>query len=177
MIYCSFNMKFRDSQKTAVPGFGPLCGSLPAWHWFCWTIRAGTHRNRPRSLSCDPHRQKRSATHLHPVGEPVAFRVRALHCEQNVAPRNDTPLRHGLDFNGQVSIVFLSTQRHTHTGNIPLRVRFMLVVVVSPHEKEQMKAFFLRRYREIVWRDTTFRPGCAREKLCKEMCSENSTLF
>lgn len=46
-------------------------------------------------------------TYLHPVGEPVAFRVCALHCEQNIASRNDTPLRHCLDLNRQVSIVFL----------------------------------------------------------------------
>lgn len=54
-------------------------------------------------------------TYLHPVSEPVAFGVCALHCEQYVASRNDTPLWHGLDFNGQVSIVFLWTQRHTQT--------------------------------------------------------------
>lgn len=46
-------------------------------------------------------------THLHPVGEPVAFGVGALHGEQNVAPRNDAPLWDRLDFDGQVSLVFL----------------------------------------------------------------------
>lgn len=50
---------------------------------------------------------KQKQTYLHPVGQPVAFRVCALHCEQNIAPRNDAPLWHRLDFNGQVSIVFL----------------------------------------------------------------------
>lgn len=49
--------------------------------------------------------------YLHPVGEPIAFRVCALHREQNVAPGNDAPLRHRLDFNGQVSVVFLETKR------------------------------------------------------------------
>jgi len=46
-------------------------------------------------------------TYLHPVGEPVAFRVRALHCEQNIASRDDASLWHCLDFNGQVSVVLL----------------------------------------------------------------------
>lgn len=46
-------------------------------------------------------------THLHPVGEPVAFGVGALHGEQNVAPGNDAPLWDRLDFDGQVSLVFL----------------------------------------------------------------------
>lgn len=44
---------------------------------------------------------------LHPVGEPVALGVGALHREQNIAPWNDASLRHRLDFHGQVSVVFL----------------------------------------------------------------------
>lgn len=66
---------------------------------------------------------KQKATYLHPVGEPVAFRVCALHCEQNIPPRNDAPFWHCLDFNGQVSIVLLSTQRR---GQISFRVRVTL---------------------------------------------------
>lgn len=50
---------------------------------------------------------EREQTHLHPVGEPVAFGVGALHGEQDVAPRDDAPLWDRLDLDGQVSLVFL----------------------------------------------------------------------
>lgn len=58
------------------------------------------------SLHSGPRRAEKQ-TYFDPVGEPVAFRVCALHCEQNVAPRDDAALRHGLDFNGQVAMMFL----------------------------------------------------------------------
>ena len=57
-------------------------------------------------MSQDKQKNKQT-NYLHPVGEPVAFGVCALHREQNIASRNDASLRHCLDFNGQVSIVFL----------------------------------------------------------------------
>lgn len=51
--------------------------------------------------------REREQTYLHPVGEPVAFGVGALHGEQDVAPRDDAPLWDRLDLDGQVSLVFL----------------------------------------------------------------------
>lgn len=68
------------------------------------------HKGNDPAINSGP-RSERKQTYLHPVGEPIAFRVCALHCEQNIAPRNDTPLWHCLDFNRQVSIIFL--QEHT----------------------------------------------------------------
>lgn len=81
---------------------------LPAWHGlteqYIW-VMSGCKGIDP-AIHSGPIRQTKT-TYLHPVGEPVAFRVCALHCEQNIAPRNDAPFWHCLDFNGQVSIVFL----------------------------------------------------------------------
>lgn len=51
----------------------------------------------------------RGEPHLHPVGQPVALGVGALHREQDVAPRDDAALWYGLDLDGQVAIVFLPT--------------------------------------------------------------------
>lgn len=47
--------------------------------------------------------------HLHPVGQPVALGVGALHREQDVAPGDDAALWYCLDLDGQVAIVFLPT--------------------------------------------------------------------
>lgn len=53
---------------------------------------------------------KLSKLYLHPVSEPVAFRVCALHSEQYVASRNDASFWYCLDFNGKMTVVFLPTE-------------------------------------------------------------------
>lgn len=98
----------------------PTASTLPAWHALIeqYTCVMSGHTGQTKLAGNDPAvnsgpRSERKQTYLHPVGEPIAFRVCALHCEQNIAPRNDTSLWHCLDFNRQVSIIFL--QKHTDT--------------------------------------------------------------
>lgn len=51
-----------------------------------------------------------SEPHLHPVGQPVALGVGALHREQDVAAGDDAALWYRLDLDGQVAIVFLPAE-------------------------------------------------------------------
>lgn len=52
---------------------------------------------------------------LHPVGQPVAFRVCALHSEEDIPSRNHTALRHRLDLNWEVTVILLKW--HINTGS------------------------------------------------------------
>lgn len=54
--------------------------------------------------------------HLHPVGQPVALGVGALHREEDVAPRDDAALRHRLDLDGEVAVVLLPTEEEMRSG-------------------------------------------------------------
>lgn len=51
--------------------------------------------------------QFRVMTHLNPVSEPVALRIGAFYGEQHIPTRDNASLRHSLDLDGQVTVVFL----------------------------------------------------------------------
>lgn len=76
---------------------------LPAAEW------AGEGQGGRRHVDVDAIHDG-SGPHLHPVGQPVALGVGALHREEDVAPRDDAALRHRLDLDGQVAVVFLPTE-------------------------------------------------------------------